>query len=323
MKEFLAQLPPYTWTLLAAAAALLTVLWVAKAYMVKDRLRGRLKSIEERRKALYSDLTSGKKRRDTSKIDSLSLMRQTVDYLKLMRSQQAEKISVKLMRAGWRGRDALVIYLFARAVLPIAVALLALNFLYVIGIGEMTSAKKMLYAISAILLGNYAPDLYVKNMADRRRQQLREGLPDALDLLVICAEAGLSLDAALNRVAREMAHANPILAEEIGLTAVELGFLPNRAQALDNLTLRTDLPSIRALVGTLGQTEKYGTPLAQSLRILAAEFRNDRLMKAEEKAAKLPVILTLPMVTFILPPLFIVLIGPGILRIIDSFSKMM
>lgn len=149
---------------------------------------------------------------------------------------------------------------------------------------------------------------------------IQRALPDALDLLVICAEAGLSLDAALKRVAEEIGHTCPELGDELGLTAVELGFLPDRRSALHNLTRRCHLASLRGVVNTLQQTEKYGTPLSNALRVLSNEFRHERLMKAEEKAARLPVILTVPMIVFILPALMIVLIGPAAIRTIDAMS---
>jgi len=136
---------------------------------------------------------------------------------------------------------------------------------------------------------------------------------------VICAEGGLSLDGALNRVSREFRRFLPEMADELGLAAIELGFLPNRRQALMNLAKRTDLPSIRGVVNTLVQTERYGTPLAHSLRVLSAEFREERMLKAEEKAAKLPATLTVPMILFILPTLFIVLIGPAIIQVMATF----
>jgi tight adherence protein C len=151
---------------------------------------------------------------------------------------------------------------------------------------------------------------------------MSRSLPDALDLLVICTEAGLNLDSALVRVSREIGANSPELAEELELTAVELGFLSDRRQALQNLEVRTGIQSVGALVSTLAQAEKYGTPLAQSLRVLAREMRDERLMKAEEKAARLPATLTVPMVVFILPSLFIVLIGPGILRTLDALSNL-
>ena len=151
---------------------------------------------------------------------------------------------------------------------------------------------------------------------------MKKGLPDALDLMVICAEAGLSMDATMERVSDELQATWPLVSDELGLTSIEIGFMPDRKQALENLTRRTGLSGFRAMVNTLAQTERYGTPLAESLRVLAAELRTERLMKAEEKAARLPATLTVPLILFILPPLFIVLIGPAILRVADMFSNL-
>jgi hypothetical protein len=162
--------------------------------------------------------------------------------------------------------------------------------------------------------------MYLRNAADKRAKQLQLALPDGLDLMVICAEAGLSLDATLVRVSRELGNTWPELAEEFGITAAELTFLPDRRTAFDNLNNRTDSDGIRGVVNTLQQTAKFGTPLAQSLRVLAAEFRDTRMFKAEEKAARLPALMTVPMILFILPTLFIVLMGPAALGIIDTFN---
>jgi tight adherence protein C len=216
----------------------------------------------------------------------------------------------------------MVIYLFLRLTLPLVFAAVALILIYGLHIITMPPLKTAAILIGATLIGAYGPEIYVKNKIAKRQHELRNGLPDALDLLVICAEAGQSLDAALNRVAREIAKTAPALADELALTSIELGLLPERRKALENLGKRADIPSIRGVINTLAQTEKYGTPLAQSLRILAAEFRNERMMRAETKAARLPAILTVPMIVFILPPLFIVLIGPAILRTIDTLSRL-
>ena len=179
---------------------------------------------------------------------------------------------------------------------------------------------RLVATVAGVLVGYMAPKLYVKNLGQKRRAVLQKALPDALDLLVICVEAGLSLDAAFARVARELGPGSAELAEEFGITSAELTFLPDRRQALDNLNQRTDLPALRGVVNTLQQAEKFGTPIAHSLRVLAAEFRDTRLMKAEEKAARLPAVLTVPMMIFILPTLFIVLMGPAILTTIDSLG---
>ena len=183
------------------------------------------------------------------------------------------------------------------------------------------SHLKPAVAAGAGMLGLFAPDLYLSNATKKRRQAIIKGLPDGLDLLVICAEAGLSLDTALTRVAEEIGPSAPQLAEELGVTAVELAFLPERRQSLLNLSRRCDIAQVRGLVNTLLQTEKDGTPLAQSMRVLAAEFREQRMLRAEEKAARLPAILTVPMILFILPTLFIVLAGPAMLSVYDSLVK--
>jgi tight adherence protein C len=173
-------------------------------------------------------------------------------------------------------------------------------------------------AMMGMAAGAFAPTYLVKRACKKRLRLIQQALPDTLDLFVICSEAGLGLDTAISRVAREIIPNAPELADELGLTAIELGFLPNRRDALINLTKRTDSPSIRGLVNTLIQTERYGTPLAQSLRMLASEFRHTRMMKAEEKAARLPATLTVPMIVFILPTLFVVLIGPAIIQVLTA-----
>ncbi len=324
MTDFLSELSGNLLTALAASGAFITAIWVGHSLVHRDTMKNRIKSLEERRRALQAGIQTSKRRKTHASAakNSIGLMRQVVNRLKLMRSQQADKMSVKMLRAGWRNRDAMVIFFFAKLCLPVVSGVGAILWFYVFGDPEMSSNKKSFYAIAMILAGSYAPELIVKNFVDRRTGKLRDGLPDSLDLLVICAEAGLSMDAALSRVARELGGAYPELSEELGLTAIELNFLPERSQALDNLATRIDLGGVRALVGTLQQTEKYGTPLAQALRVLSTEFRNERLMKAEEKAARLPAIMTLPMVIFILPPLFLVLLGPAILQTLDAIRKM-
>jgi tight adherence protein C len=187
----------------------------------------------------------------------------------------------------------------------------------VLGVGGGKPMIKLALTLFVPIGAFMLPDLWLKNAIQKREDIMRKSLPDALDLLVICAEAGLGLDAALDRVGGEITQSQPVLAEEIGITAVELGFLPDRRTALNGFAERVQLPSVRALINTLVQTEKYGTPLAQALRVLSAELREERMMRAEEKAAKLPATLTVPMIMFILPTLFIVLIGPAIIQVFD------
>lgn len=305
--------------LCAALAAVVSAFAVWQALLVRDDLTPRLKALAERRAALKANMLASTPRSRRKISDGF--MHSVVGRLNLLRSREAEKARLALARAGIRSKDAVVAYLFFKIVLPFLLGGAALVSIDLLNIFHVPEPYRLPIDLGAVILGFLAPGIYVKNAGDKRRHAMQKGLPDALDLLVICAEAGLSLDAALTRVAREIGPSCPELADELGLTAVELGFLPERRMALENLNQRTNMASIRGVVNTLMQTEKYGTPLAQSLRVLAAEFRNERLMKAEEKAARLPAILTVPMIIFILPPLFIVLIGPAILRTVDALRQ--
>lgn len=306
-------------TVLAALAAVIAVVAVWSSTVQRDPMRGRVKMLQARREELKSGFVASKKRSRSAKADSVGAMRGVVDKLKLLQSEQTKKTSVLLSRAGYRNKDAVVIFLFSKLVTPILFAILAVVLVYGVRIMDKNAFLQLMLALGIILLGFYAPDIVVKNIGDKRREAIRKALPDALDLMVICAEAGLTLDAALNRVARELANANPELSDEFSLTAIELGFLTERRQALLNLGERIDLKAARGVVNTLIQTEKYGTPLAQSLRVLSAEFRNERMMRAEEKAARLPAIMTIPLILFILPTLFIVLLGPAACKVSDQF----
>ena len=306
--------------LLAAVSAGFATAFVWRALLWRDPLAARLATMETRRMALRAGLLAPVRR--GRREQSLSAMRRLVAMLNLMRSREATKASLALARAGLRSKDALIVFFFLKLTLPFVFGGLAALALYVFDLATLEPMPRLLAALAFVLTGAWAPDLYVRNAATKRRQALRKGVPDALDLLVICAEAGQSLDGALKRVAGEIGLFCPPLAEELSLASIELGLMPERRIALENLVRRTDLAEIRSVVNALAQTEKYGTPLAHSLRVLAAEYRNDRLMKAEEKAARLPAILTVPMITFILPPLMIVLVGPAILRVMDMFARL-
>ena len=213
-------------------------------------------------------------------------------------------------RAGWDGPAAGARLFAAGLVLPLLLPIVGAA---VVGGGpDRTQAGAILLLLA--VAGRLGPGLLAANMTARRLEAMASTLPDAIDLLVICAESGLSLDVALARSGRELAPAAPALAAELQLTASELNLLPKRADAFANLARRVPLPTIQALTDMLMQTERFGTPLAQALRVLAAEYRTGRLMRAEEKAARLPAMMTVPMIAFILPPLFIVLIGPAVIN---------
>jgi tight adherence protein C len=227
---------------------------------------------------------------------------------------------MKLMQAGIRTKDLAFFIIFARFVLPLVIGVVAVVMLYVLNFYPDWSGLRRYITVAGLLVTSYkAPDLWLKNKVTKRSHAIRKGLPDALDLLVICAEAGLTVDAAFGRVSRELGKAYPELGDEFGLTAIELGFLNERRQAFENLADRVDLEAVRGVVTTMIQTEKYGTPLASALRVLSAEFRHARMMRAEEKAARLPAIMTVPLILFILPTLFVVILGPASCSIHDSF----
>jgi tight adherence protein C len=300
-----------------AAASFVTVLALLRAAMPHDRTAARARSHLKRRQQLRAALlTPSRRGRD----NSIGLIRRILERLNLTRGEESRGSAELLAQAGLRGRDALFVYLGARLCLPLVLG--ATSFFVALAVvTEISNLNRLLVGIFGAIVGAYSPTLMLRRLIAVRRRKLQKALPDTLDLLVICAEAGLSLDAALTRVAREMAQSAPEMADEIGLTAIELGFLPNRRDALVNLTRRVDQPAIRGVVNTLVQTERYGTPLANSLRVLAAEFRDARMLRAEEKAARLPATLTVPMILFIMPALFIVLIGPAIIQVLRTFGR--
>ena len=296
--------------LVAGLGNFLTILAVIRALSPKDLVTARARRLAKRRKELRARRLAPRR---PGRQRSVGYARRLLEKLKLDRSNESRRVAEQLTQAGWRAPDATTIFLTLRLGSPLAMGCIA----YVLAPGVLHlsgQVMRLLVTSGAMLLGAYAPTLLLRNLVLRRRHAILKGLPDALDLFVICAEAGLSLDAAMTRVSREIGEGAPELADELGLTAIELAFLPDRRDALANLARRVAMPAMRGLVSTLVQTEKYGTPLAQALRVLASEFRDTRLMKAEETAARLPATLTVPMITFILPPLFIILIGPAVIQ---------
>ncbi len=303
-----------------AGTTLIVVMLIWNSGIIKTPINNRLKALDNRRDALRSGLITTKQRSSTvKKVDNFGFMRKITDKLKLLQHEQIQKISVQLQQAGFRSKDAIVIYQFSRLVLPALFGLGGVIAFFGLHMMPEYETYYPLMSIGLVLLGFKTPDIYIYNTKQKRTDALRKGLPDGIDLLVVCAEAGLTLDAALNRVAKELVKATPELSEELALTSIELGFLPDRRQALMNLSERVDLPALRGVVTTLVQSEKYGTPLAASLRVLSAEFRNERLLQAEEKAAKLPATMTVPLILFILPALFVVLLGPAACKLTDGF----
>ena len=312
-------------TFLSAVATFSVLIAIYAATTVRDPMAKRVKALNERRDQLKAGIiaTASKRRRNiTNKTEATDRVRSLLSSLKMLQTEQVEKAQVRLMQAGIRSKDLAVVVILARLVLPLVIGTTVIVGVYVLDWLPEWGAFKKYGLVATALIGSYkAPDIYLKNRITKRSHAIRKGLPDALDLLVICAEAGLTVDAAFSRVARELGKAYPELGDEFALTSIELGFLTDRRSAFENLASRIDLESIRGVVTTMIQTEKYGTPLASALRVLSAEFRNERMMRAEEKAARLPAIMTVPLILFILPVLFIVILGPAACDIKDALMS--
>ena len=309
-------------TILSAVATFAVLLAIYAATTVKDPMARRVKALNERREQLKAGIVASTNRRKklTNRNQAADNVRQLLSQFKMLQDDQVQKAQIRLMQAGIRTKDLAFFIIFARFVLPVVIGITAVIMLYVMNYFPDWSWFRRYVTVAGLLVGSYkAPDIWLKNKVQKRSHAIRKGLPDALDLLVICAEAGLTVDSAFNRVSKELGKAYPELGDEFGLTAIELGFLNERRQAFENLAQRVDLEAVRGVVTTMIQTEKYGTPLASALRVLSAEFRHQRMMRAEEKAARLPAIMTVPLILFILPTLFVVILGPASCSINDSF----
>jgi tight adherence protein C len=311
-------------TVLAAIAALSVALAIYAAVTVRDPMVKRVKALNDRREELKAGIVTASAKKRTSlvrKSETTDRMREALAGMKVLQDSQLKQAQQKLSQAGYRNKEWAVAVIFARLVAPVVLGSLGLVLFYwTESFPDWGSFKRFSAFAALVILGYKGPDLWLQNKINKRTHEVRKGLPDALDLLVICAEAGLTVDAAFNRVAKELGRAYPELGDEFALTAIELSFLTERRMAFENLAYRVDLEAVRGVVTTMIQTERYGTPLASSLRVLSAEFRNDRMMRAEEKAARLPAIMTVPLILFILPVLFIVILGPAACSISDAFS---
>ncbi|AUW59874.1 pilus assembly protein TadC [Sphingobium sp. SCG-1] len=310
-------------TLFAALATMAVLFALYTVMTVRDPMSKRVKALNERREQLKAGITASTAKRRAKlvqKNQTTDRMRSLLSNLKVLQDDQLKDAQVKLAQAGIRSKDWAVAVIFGRMIMPIVIGVIVALWLYVLGGQPEWGPMKRFGCFAVLLLLAYkSPDLYIDNKINKRSTEIRKGLPDALDLLVICAEAGLTVDAAFNRVSKELGKAYPELGDEFQLTAIELSFLTERRMAFENLANRVKLDAVKGVVTTMIQTEKYGTPLASALRVLSAEFRNERMMRAEEKAARLPAIMTVPLILFILPTLFVVILGPAACSISKAF----
>jgi tight adherence protein C len=292
-------------------AAFASVLAVALPFMKSDAFAARRRAVAERRDQLaVQQRESFSQRRRLQPGRSESWMRAVITKLKLQDMLEAKELKRRVIQAGWRSGSAPVTFIFARLAVPLVLGGIAVFYAWTI-FPDWSNLKRLIAVAFAVLIGYALPSLLLSNAVSKRQKILTRAFPDALDLMVICVEAGMSIEAAFNKVSEEMAESAPMIAEEIGLTAAELAFLGDRRAAYENLSDRTGLPSFKSLTTTLLQSEKYGTPIAQGLRVIAQENRDTRLNAAEKKAASLPAKLTVPMIIFFLPVLFIVIAGPA------------
>ncbi|MEI6642303.1 MAG: type II secretion system F family protein [Novosphingobium sp.] len=313
----------YVGSILLGIAAAAMLLAIYAAVTVRDPMAKRVKALNDRRDQLKAGIVTvnAKKRQSiVRRNDTTDSIRTFLESLKVLQDSQLKDIQQKLAQAGIRKKEWAVAVVLGRMIGPIVLGLIFGVLIYAVNYFPLWPAyKKFGLFAGMVILGYKGPDLWITNLINKRTKEIRKGLPDALDLLVICAEAGLTVDSAFARVARELGRAYPELGDEFALTAIELSFLTERRMAFENLAYRVNLDSVKGVVTTMIQTERYGTPLASALRVLSAEFRNERMMRAEEKAARLPAIMTIPLILFILPTLFVVILGPAACSITDNF----
>jgi tight adherence protein C len=303
--------------LFAGVAAMATVLTLTMPLLINDALPRRMKSV-----AIEREKIRQRERERLARGEKISLrqspkqyMQRAVEQFNLNKWVGQEEARIKLIQAGYRGQAPYVTYLFFRMVTPAISLLTTASYVFVALKLEQPAVVKVGMCIGAAYAGMHLPWLFLKNKIQKRQLSVRRAFPDALDLLLICVESGMSIEAAFRKVSEEIGSQSIPLAEEFTLTTAELSYLPDRRQAYENLAQRTDLEGVRSVCVALQQAERYGTPLAQTLRVLAQENRDMRMAEAEKKAAALPPKLTVPMILFFLPVLFIVILGPAAIRV--------
>jgi tight adherence protein C len=310
--------PQIAVTLLAAIAAFATALTVLMPVLNRDRLDSRMQTMATERDKMRAARLADLARKDGQgklRTAPKGFMQEVVDRLNLRSMFDSEEVRDKLKMAGLRGQAPLVTYMFFRMAMPILVAIAALAYLFLLSNYQYPAIVKFGLAIGAGYIGFYLPNFFVKNLVQRRQTSVKNAFPDSLDMLLICVQSGMSVEAAFQKVSGEVGSQSLELAEELSLTTAELSYLQDRRQAFENLGKRTGIPGIKAVATALIQAERYGTPVGQALRVMARENRDMRMSEAEKKAAALPPKLTVPMIVFFLPVLFVVILGPAMIQV--------
>jgi len=315
MYEFILSLsrPQTLAAYLVAAAVFGTLLSVFLPYLQGNKLETRLKAVASQRERLRKQSRAALEKKGLRRRND-SLVGNIASKLNLAKALEDPNV-VKLMnQAGMRGPGPISAFYFARMALPFLGALV--TFIYIFFINDHGLSTVMKYGSLAFgaAAGFYAPNIYISSLAQKRQKSLMRAFPDSLDMLLICVEAGMSIEMGFNKVSQEIGSASPELAEEFGITLAELSFLPDRRQAYENLAIRTGHEGVKAVCMALAQAERYGTPLGDALRLMARENREMRMSEAEKKAAALPAQLTVPMILFFLPVLFLIVLGPAYIK---------
>ena len=303
---------------LACVATFATVMTLAAPAFNNGKLTSRLKSVasrrEELRKKSRAALEGGAEKKSI-RVQDTSIAKKFVDKLDLQKMLEDPGVQKKLIQAGLRGPKPISIFYFCRFALPIVFGLGAFIYIWFVNDHGLQLQMKIGAVVVGFAAGFYGPNIYLQNLITKRRTSIMRAFPDSLDMMLICVESGMSIEQAFARVGEEIGTASPELAEELTLTTAELSYLQERRQAYYNLAERTNHPGVKGVAMALVQAEKYGTPMGAALRVMAKENREMRITEAEKKAAALPAKLTVPMIVFFLPVLFLVILGPAFIKI--------
>lgn len=312
-------------SLFVAVIAFATVMTIAGPFFQQSTLSNRMKSVSSHREALRRKsreaMAKGGLGQGALRHVDEGLYKRVVERLNLNRLLEDPQVIDKLAQAGFRGPGPVSTFYFFRLVTPIALALATTIYVYTVGGADMPQTNKTVFIMLAAVVGYYAPNIYIGNIAGKRLASIVQAFPDSLDLLLICVESGMSVEASIAKVGQEIGMSSIELAEEFALLTAELSYLPERRVAYEGLARRVNHPGIRSVTMAMIQSEKYGTPLGSALRVMSKENREMRMSAAEKKAAQLPAQLTVPMIVFFLPVLFMVILGPAIITVQEMMDK--
>jgi tight adherence protein C len=306
----------------AAIAAGATVITLAMPLLGGNELEKRMAAVAAEREKIRQRERERLSRGDktTRRASPKQYMQTVVEKFNLSSLLGEETMRSLLVQAGYRGEGPYVVFLFFRMVAPVVMLATTAFYVFVLLKLDYPWTVNVGICIAATYFGVYLPNLFVRNKISRRQASINRAFPDVLDLMLICVESGMSLEATFQRVSQEIGAQSIALAEELTLATAEMSYLSDRRLAFENLAKRVPLDGIKSLCLALQQSEKFGTPLAQTLRVIAQENRDQRMTAAEKKAAALPPQLTVPMILFFLPVLFVVILGPAVIKVMETWK---